>query len=163
MFAFALRAPTITPASDGRPSAAANSGEIKSLASCMPNTRWLASYVYCCPSILKNVKPVFLSRTANSYWPPQGRLSMTSCRYEAFNAAGRAALLRGVISIELGTGPRSSPFKTRMAKNVSCTASKVSVAFRAEAAAPFRRFKSISIETFPLATIIFSKVPLSPS
>src|SRR5258708_34879959 len=89
---------------------------------------------------------------------------MTSCPDEVFSFAGRAAEFRGMIFIELGKGPRNSPLKTRTVKNESFSTSKRKMpGFDCLTlwCASFSWFKLRYMATLPLATIIFSRVPVS--
>ncbi|HEY0546571.1 MAG TPA: hypothetical protein VGC91_14430 [Pyrinomonadaceae bacterium] len=65
--------------------------------------------------------------------------------------------------IALGKGPRNSPLKTRTVKKELASTSKRNPLDRESfAPVPLSRFKLSSIATLPLATIIFSRVPVLP-
>ncbi|MEP6920842.1 MAG: hypothetical protein ABI967_06935 [bacterium] len=76
------------------------------------------------------------------------------------NAAGRTAKLCGIRAIEPVSGPRKAFSKTRTVKKEFGTTANCSLSNCFADLIPFSWFKSISIEMLPLATIIFSRVPV---
>ena len=72
----------------------------------------------------------------------------------------------GINPIEPMSGPRKALLKTRTVKKELGPTSKRNVSSfdsLSSESIPLSRFKSRSIATFPFATIIFSRVPVSPS
>ena len=114
--------------------------------------------------MLKKTKPVFPSRTTSSNGSPGVVFSITSWFEDVFSGSGRIAVFRN--AIEPCSGPRKTWLKTRTVKKEFGPISKRKgsrfTSFVAKSL-PFSRFKSRSIATFPLATIILSRVPVCPS
>ena len=110
------------------------------------------------------MKPVLPSRTARSEASHDGSFSITNCLRDAPSWAGTLGAFCGISAIDPGSGPRNRSLKTTMGKNeLAATANCNVTGLATREMFPFNPFRSRSIVTLPLSTIIFSRFPIPPS
>ncbi|PYK27084.1 MAG: hypothetical protein DME52_04800 [Verrucomicrobia bacterium] len=96
------------------------------------------------------------SRTTISKVSPEWTFSIVSLLSDAVNTAGSATLFCGTSAIEPASVPRNTLLKTSTGKKEFGATPKCNVSnFPVVELIPLIRFRSMSMVTLPLATIIF--------